>query len=1380
MYAALETAAVSGVAAVDVATVSTPEEFLAALLNPELEVLELARDIKLSAADTAGLQLPLHVSNRTLELTSVDNTRQTLDFGQLPRLLWLDAGSKLVIDTLAVKGEASRQDGVLTASWQINGSPLWPTVDGSPGHSVEFIDSDLTNAIDLCTKDIVQSEVANFRKYAKRNDTVFGEGLTLMFKDFSIAMPLSDIITKTPVGFAQYSLLNSNVTCIDDVGGSGSAAASGDAAAGSAGGGGGGTPGWVWAVVAVCAALVVAAVAAALLWRRRRRRRAVQLLPAIHKVESAEKGLGSGDKGLGSGLEFSEGTSSMGHTGSGALHSTMWKAKVGIIEGLQLGDLLGRGAFGRVYKGRWKGAQVAVKVVEQRICAGQEVDLSREPLLSMSMCIFRIATARSDPEGEPSPGSERQQHSGGSSSQQSGGGSSRMLPSLGNSGTLGEIMSAQDVLEPGLYETWLVCEYADRGSLSDAVAAGRFRAGEGGGLRDMVSILLCLLDVARGLEYLHSNGILHGDLKPANVLLKTQRSDRRGFVLLREQETHVDTQSFGTASHAAPELLMEGKLTKAADIYALALVMWECVCGAEVVGGQARAHKRTGGRAGGRGEGAAGHAAQQAKGGGRGAMQLTTIALFAGLAGALFGLDLGVISGALLQLQEDLALGTAGAQAVVGAAKLGAVFGTFAGGALMLRYGRRPAMAWNSAFFLVGPAVMAASVNVASRPPPCRGRVVSCYELLLCAGMLAAVLLDAALQGVANGWRWMLLVPIVPAMTFAGALWLLPESPRWLVVNGRLDKALAVIHRVVTSTRLAPGAQLSTAEVEAELLELWSSVEKDKHTAAERRRAYAEQQQHKGGAKAKGGQQRGKDSAAWTALHDAAEAGGLLPNSGTAASPAVGPPAGDEADAPLGRQQQEEVPIRTPEAVLELSGVRSHVQSTLFASAVGGAKLAGVALSFLLVDSLGRRPLLLWGSAGCAAALCGLVAADWAGANGAIVGGMCAFIFAFALSWAGVFWVLISELFSMSAKAPAAAAATATLFATSAAVDLLFLSIHAGLGPWAFLLFACVAAAGGTFLISGERLYPDLTAMQIIVHVTQDAGFRPPLPPAYPPALADLTRRCWQADPHARPDAAAVVEELTRIYSEYFRAGQASAAQLRGKREVEPDADAAASAAAAASISPSLDLSEGPSSSTGVQGHERLQPFGMKMEESARLYNPYDGLGAALDRRAHRGPAAFRVSQQPEFLFSEEALVHRRSWSENLTYYTGAGYLGGAVLGGVRGAGQALSAPVAIAGVESSQRLRLNQLLNTSGKLGRSAGNSLGVLGLLFASFESFIGYLADGQTPGELNTLAAGAATGALYRSVRGPRQAVAAAAVGAMAAGALLAGRRLINPGL
>lgn len=58
-----------------------------------------------------------------------------------------------------------------------------------------------------------------------------------------------------------------------------------------------------------------------------------------------------------------------------------------------------------------------------------------------------------------------------------------------------------------------------------------------------------------------------------------------------------------------------------------------------------------------------------------------------------------------------------------------------------------------------------------------------------------------------------------------------------------------------------------------------------------------------------------------------------------------------------------------------------------------------------------------------------------------------------------------------------------------------------------------------------------------------------------------------------------------------------------------------------------------------------------------RLYNPYEGLSSAVDPRVLR--SVYKLPNQPEFLFSEEATVHKRSISENLSYYTGVGYLTG-------------------------------------------------------------------------------------------------------------------------
>lgn len=91
-------------------------------------------------------------------------------------------------------------------------------------------------------------------------------------------------------------------------------------------------------------------------------------------------------------------------------------------------------------------------------------------------------------------------------------------------------------------------------------------------------------------------------------------------------------------------------------------------------------------------------------------------------------------------------------------------------------------------------------------------------------------------------------------------------------------------------------------------------------------------------------------------------------------------------------------------------------------------QIVGSVISMFLVDTAGRRALMVWGSALCGLTLLAVGVADGMHSAALLVTAMCAFILAFAASYAGVFWVLLSELFSMSAKAPATAAVTATLF----------------------------------------------------------------------------------------------------------------------------------------------------------------------------------------------------------------------------------------------------------------------------------------------------------------------------------------------------------------
>ena len=74
--------------------------------------------------------------------------------------------------------------------------------------------------------------------------------------------------------------------------------------------------------------------------------------------------------------------------------------------------------------------------------------------------------------------------------------------------------------------------------------------------------------------------------------------------------------------------------------------------------------------------------------------------------------DLGLIGGALFNIRDEFHLSKAAEEWVVGLAKVGAFFGTFLGGAMMLHYGRRKTIAIDSIFYMAGPVVMVASYNV--------------------------------------------------------------------------------------------------------------------------------------------------------------------------------------------------------------------------------------------------------------------------------------------------------------------------------------------------------------------------------------------------------------------------------------------------------------------------------------------------------------------------------------------------------------------------------------------------------------------------------------------------------------------------------------------
>ncbi|WP_091913167.1 sugar porter family MFS transporter [Chitinasiproducens palmae] len=193
----------------------------------------------------------------------------------------------------------------------------------------------------------------------------------------------------------------------------------------------------------------------------------------------------------------------------------------------------------------------------------------------------------------------------------------------------------------------------------------------------------------------------------------------------------------------------------------------------------------------------------------------------AALAGLLFGLDIGVISGALPFLSKEFQVSDRMQEWIVSSMMLGAAGGALAAGELSSRYGRKSALLVASVLFLIGSALCAAAwsahvlivarlilglaVGVASftaplylseiSPPALRGSMISLYQLMITVGILAAFLSNTAFS-FSGSWRWMLGIVAFPAAVLLCGVVALPSSPRWLMSRGRRTEARHILLRL--------------------------------------------------------------------------------------------------------------------------------------------------------------------------------------------------------------------------------------------------------------------------------------------------------------------------------------------------------------------------------------------------------------------------------------------------------------------------------------------------------------------------------------------------------------------------------------------------------
>lgn len=219
------------------------------------------------------------------------------------------------------------------------------------------------------------------------------------------------------------------------------------------------------------------------------------------------------------------------------------------------------------------------------------------------------------------------------------------------------------------------------------------------------------------------------------------------------------------------------------------------------------------------------------------------IYVFGALSGLLFGYDTGVISGAILFIEKQMNLNSWQQGWIVSAVLLGAVLGSAVIGPMSDKHGRKKLILLSSLIFFVGAlgsafspefwtlmlsriilgiAVGASSALIPTylaelSPAEKRGSMSSLFQLMVMSGILLAYITNYSFSDLYSGWRIMLGFAAIPAaILFLGAL-ILPESPRFLVKDGRLDEAREVLVQMNKNNQSAVKEELIQIKKQAEI-----------------------------------------------------------------------------------------------------------------------------------------------------------------------------------------------------------------------------------------------------------------------------------------------------------------------------------------------------------------------------------------------------------------------------------------------------------------------------------------------------------------------------------------------------------------------------------
>ncbi|KAG5246909.1 polyol transporter [Salix suchowensis] len=406
---------------------------------------------------------------------------------------------------------------------------------------------------------------------------------------------------------------------------------------------------------------------------------------------------------------------------------------------------------------------------------------------------------------------------------------------------------------------------------------------------------------------------------------------------------------------------------------------------------------------------------------------LLACAVFASLNSVLLGYDVGVMSGAILFIKEDLKISEVQEEVLVGILSIVSLLGSLAGGKMSDAIGRKWTIAFATLVFQSGAAIMTlapsftvlmsgrilagvgigfgvmiAPVYIAEiSPSAVRGSLTSFPEIFINLGILLGYISNYAFSGlpVHINWRVMLGIGIFPSIFMGVALFVIPESPRWLVGQNRIEEARTVLLKT------------NDSEKEAE--------ERLKHEA----------------------------KAVWQEL--------LKP------SPAV---------------RKMLIAGCGIQCFQQITGIDATVyySPTIFKDAGSRARvtylLQLLLLAIFLIDNVGRKPLLYVSTIGMTVSLLSLsltlsfMSDEKFGIELALLS-VCANVAFFSVGIGPVCWVLSSEIFPQRLRAQASALGAVGSRVSSGAVSMSFLSVSAAITVGGtFFVFSVISALSVAFV----------------------------------------------------------------------------------------------------------------------------------------------------------------------------------------------------------------------------------------------------------------------------------------------------------------------------